>query len=147
MRKIVTALATLFMLVTNAQAGQIWLTMDQVRPYQIEQPAGNIVIGNPAIADITVQDNQNILLFGKSPGLTNIFIFDEQGNTIENVMVRVRSQNSDMLTFYHGAARTTYNCTSNCEVTITVGDTPKAFETTIEQVDKKYEQAQSAASK
>jgi len=145
MRAIFSVLAMLFALTTGAEAGQVWLTMDQVRPYKLETPAQNIVVGNPAIADVTVQDNQNLLLFGKSPGLTNIYIFDEAGETIENMIVRVRSQNSDMLTFYRGAARTTYNCTSNCEVTITVGDAAQVFEDTSTQVEKKFDQAKSAA--
>ncbi len=145
MRAIFSGLATLFALTTGADAGQVWLTMDQVRPYKLETPAQNIVVGNPAIADVTVQDNQNLLLFGKSPGLTNIYIFDEAGEPIENMIVRVRSQNSDMLTFYRGAARTTYNCTSNCEVTVTVGDALQIFDDTSSQVEKKFDQAKSAA--
>ena len=145
MRFLVSALVALATVTAPVQAEQIWLTMDQVRPYKLERAAQNIVVGNPAIADVTVQDNKNILLFGKSPGLTNIYIFDEQGETIDNMMVRVRSQNTNMLTFYRGAARTTYNCTSNCEATITVGDTPSTFDGVSAQVTKKYSQAQSAA--
>ena len=128
MRFLVSALVALATVTTSVQAEQIWLTMDQVRPYKLERAAQNIVVGNPAIADVTVQDNKNLLLFGKSPGLTNIYIFDEQGETIDNMMVRVRSQNTNMLTFYRGAARTTYNCTSNCEATVTVGDSPATFD-------------------
>ena len=140
MRNIIFVLAALCAATTSAQAEQLWLTMDQVRPFKVERPAQNIVVGNPAIADVTVQDNENIFLFGKSPGLTNIYIFDEKGETISNLMVRVRSQNSDMLTFHHGSRRTTYNCTSNCERTITVGDNPDIFAETSEQVKKKFEQ-------
>ncbi len=141
MRNLIFVLAALCAATTGAQAEQIWLTMDQVRPFKVERPAQNIVVGNPAIADVTIQDNENIFLFGKSPGLTNIYIFDEKGETISNLMVRVRSQNSDMLTFHHGSSRTTYNCTSNCERTITVGDNRVAFEETSQQVQKKFEQA------
>ena len=145
MRATFSVLATLFALTTGAEAGQVWLTMDQVRPYKLETPAQNIVVGNPAIADVTVQDNQNLLLFGKSPGLTNIYVFDEAGETIENMIVRVRSQNADMLTFYRGSTRTTYNCTSNCEATVTVGDAPEVFEVLSTQVEKKFDQAKAAA--
>jgi len=74
MRIFAVALTTILM-VSNAQAGQLWLTMDQVRPYELKLPAGQIVVGNPSIADIQVQDKTRLLLFGKSPGLTNIFIF------------------------------------------------------------------------
>ncbi len=145
MRAFFSVLATLFALTNGAQAEQVWLTMDQVRPYRLDTPAENIAVGNPAIADVTVQDNQNLLLFGKSPGLTNIYIFDESGETIKNMIIRVRSPNSDMLTLYHGAERTTYNCTSNCEPTITVGDTPEVFLSLTNQVQEKFDQAKSAS--
>ncbi len=145
MKSIFSALAMLFFAATSAQAEQIWLTMDQVRPYKLDIPAQNIVVGNPAIADVTVQDNQNLLLFGKAPGLTNMYILDERGDPIANLLIRVRSQNTDMLTFYRGAARTTYNCTSNCEATITVGDDPGSFTGLATQVDRKFGQAADAA--
>ena len=146
MRMILPTVAFAFMLASSAQAAQVWLTMDQVRPYKLEKPAQNIVVGNPSIADVTVQDNQNLLLFGKAPGLTNIYIFDENGETISNLIVRVRSPSTDMLTYYRGTARTTYNCTTNCEVTITVGDDRTAFSNVSEQVKDKLKQAKTAAS-
>jgi len=145
MRALFTVLATLIAMTASAKAEQVWLTMDQVRPYKLETPAQNIVVGNPAIADVTVQDNKNLLLFGKSPGLTNIYIFDEQGNAVENLIVRVRSQNANMLTFYKGSARTTFNCTTNCEATITVGDDQAVFNEVSGQVQKKFSQASGAA--
>ncbi len=128
-----------------AAAEQLWLTMDQVRPLKLETPAKSIVVGNPAIADVTIQDNSNILLFGKAPGLTNIFIFDENGEAAQNLIIRVRTPSSDMLTVHRGAARTTYNCTTNCEVTVTVGDDTTQFQTVSSQVENKYSQASSLA--
>ncbi len=144
MRAFFPTLAMLFVLTSGAEAGQVWLTMDQVRPYKLESPALNIAVGNPAIADVTVQDSQNILLFGKSPGLTNIYVFDEAGEVVENLVIRVRSQNSDMLTLHRGASRITYNCTSNCEPAITVGDAPQVFDDISAQAKKKALQAKTA---
>lgn len=143
MRFIAIAISSLF-LATNAQAGQVWLTMDQVRPYEIKVPAGQIVVGNPGIADVSVQDKSRLLLFGKAPGLTNIFIFDENGKTIENLKIRVKSASSDMLTVHRGSARVTYNCTTNCEATVTVGDDRTVFEEVAGQADAKFQQASAA---
>ena len=143
MRFIAIAISSLF-LATNAQADQVWLTMDQVRPYEIKVPAGQIVVGNPGIADVSVQDKSRLLLFGKAPGLTNIFIFDENGKTIENLKIRVKSASSDMLTVHRGSARVTYNCTTNCEATVTVGDDRTVFEEVAGQADAKFQQASAA---
>ena len=145
MRKLISAAAAIAALVSTAQAGQVWLTMDYVRPYKLERPAQNIIIGNPAIADVEVQDSNNLLLFGKAPGMTNIYIMDGEGEVIENMIVRVRSNSHNMLTFHHGTDRTTYNCTSNCEATITVGDSAEAFRKASDQVGEKFSQAAAAA--
>lgn len=146
MRKLIIAAATFAAMVSTAQAGQVWLTMDYVRPYKIERPAQNIIIGNPAIADVSVRDANNILLYGKSPGMTNIYIMDAEGEVIENMIVRVRTNATDMLTFHRGSARTTYNCTTNCEATITVGDDTTVFNEVSTQVTQKFGQAAAAAS-
>jgi len=140
MRLFVSTLVTL-LLTSNANAGQIWVTMDQVRPYQFDVPAGKIVVGNPGIADVEVQDKSNILLFGKAPGLTNIYIFDEEGKTIENLKIRVRAAGNEMLTYHRGAARTTYNCTDRCEATVTIGDEASTFQGLTTQTQAKLSQA------
>ena len=129
----------------SAQAEEIWLTIDQVRPYELEKPAGQIVVGNPAIADLTVSDKQRILLYGKAPGLTNMYIFDDDGAVIDNLMVRVRATTSGMLTMHRGPARTTYNCSSQCEATITVGDDQSSFRDVSTQVAQKQGQATQSA--
>ena len=127
MRRILAAAIMFAAMTEAASAEQLWLTMDQVRPFKLETPAQSIVVGNPSIADVTIQDNTNLLLFGKAPGLTNIYVFDEKGEPVKNLVIRVRTPSSDMLTVHRGAARTTYNCTTNCEATVTVGDDPTAF--------------------
>ena len=145
MRSILIAAAVLAFTTAGASAEQIWLTMDQVRPYKLESPAQKIIVGNPAIADIRVEDDSNVLLFGKGPGLTNIYFFDENGEAAKNLTVRVRTPSADMLTVHRGAARTTYNCTTNCEATVTVGDDPTVFNGVATQIQSKFNQAASAA--
>ena len=144
MRGVIFSAIAFLASVTSANAGQIWLTMDRVHPFSLEQAADSIVIGNPAIADVTVRDGNNLLLFGKAPGLTNIYFFDPEGEVIDNLIVRVRTPSTDMLTVHRGAARTTYNCTTNCEATVTVGDDTTAFNNVAGQVGAKYGQAQAA---
>ena len=145
MRSFFIAVAAMTASIQTASAQQIWLTMDQVRPYKLEKPAQSVVIGNPSIADVKVQDNSSLLLFGKGPGMTNIYFFDENGETLQNLIVRVRTPSSDMLTVHRGSARTTYNCTTNCEATVTVGDDPVVFGGVAGQMQAKFNQASNAS--
>ncbi len=131
---------------THAAAAQIWVTMDQVRPYEIDTPAAQIVVGNPAIADVTVLDNKKILLFGKAPGFTNIFLFDESGATIDELNIRVGSTDNRMVTVQLGGTRKTLNCTNRCEQAIAVGDDNVSFGILAGQTQTKLQQATSSAS-
>lgn len=142
MRSVFAAFAAAVATVSTADAEQIWLTMDQVRPYELETAANQIVVGNPAIADVTVHDKNRIFLYGKAPGMTNMYLFDESGKAIDNLIIRVRSTGTDMLTMHRGVNRTTYNCTSQCEATVTVGDDQKTFGEVSTQVSQRGAQAQ-----
>lgn len=128
---------------TAAGAEQVWVTMDQVAPYEFKQEVDQIVVGNPGIADITVRDKSKVLIFGKAPGVTNLFLFDAQGKEVDNLIVRVRSVGAEMLTFHRGGQRATYNCMTLCEPTITVGDADASFGVVAQQVQRKYQQSTS----
>ena len=141
MRSFALSLAAATLFATAASAEQVWVTMDQVKPYTFSQAVDQIVIGNPGIADVTVRDKSHVLLFGKAPGLTNMFLLDADGNEIDNLIVRVRATNSDLLTLQRGPQRFTYNCTSVCEQTLTIGDAQEAFGSVSAQVQQKFQQA------
>lgn len=126
---------------TAAHADQVWVTMDQVAPYAFKQDVDQIVIGNPGIADVTVRDKSKVLIFGKAPGVTNLFLFDAEGKEIDNLIVRVRATGSEMLTFHRGGQRATYNCMTQCEPTVTIGDNADTFGAVSQQVQQKYQQA------
>ncbi len=141
MRRILSTLAAVIASTAAAHAEEIWLTMDYVQPYELSKPAGQIIVGNPGIADVTVRDDSNILLFGKGPGITNLFVFDKDGEKLANLIVRVRALGDRMLTVQRGAERTTFNCMTQCEATITVGDSNDSFLATATQVQQKFQSA------
>ncbi len=140
MRSCLSGLLLALITTLPANAQQLWVTMDQVRSHTVEKPADSIIVGNPGIADIAVQDKNRFLLFGKAPGLTNIIVLDDEGETIENLTVRVNPPSSGMLVYHRGASRTTYNCTSHCEATLTVGDNSTEFSNINTQIQTKLGQ-------
>ncbi len=124
-----------------AKASEVWLTMDYVKPYQLSRDAGQIVVGNPGIADVEVQDSRHILLYGKSPGTTNMYVFDLEGGRVDNLIVRVRAVGEHVVVLQEGAAeRTTLNCMTVCEPTVTVGD-GQAFGVVANQLNQKFQQS------
>ena len=66
--------------------------MNQAKIVKLSRPADTIVVGNPAIADASVQDGTTIVLTGKGFGVTNLVVLDEDGNPIVDEQVTVGAQ-------------------------------------------------------
>jgi hypothetical protein len=99
------------------------------RILRISAPAATVIIGNPGVADITIQDPQTLVLTGRSFGTTNLIVLDAAGNPVADTIVSVVQAQGDMLTVYQGSARTTLACEPICQPTIMLGD-DQAFSAT-----------------
>lgn len=117
--------AALFAAHQASAAEPLVLLTDQTQLLKLPRPAGIIVVGNPAFADVTVQ-GQLVFLHGRAFGTTNIIIMDEAGAEMENFEVTVQMGGSNNLALYKGGitggVRYSYVCAPNCEVTLQVGD-------------------------
>ena len=133
-------------LTTPGNAGQpVNIVVDQARIMRLSTPAATIIVGNPMIADVSIQDNQMLVVMGKSNGLTNMIALDENGREIANVDLIVQTNGANSLTLYKGSARISMNCSPRCEQSLIVGDAPAGFETIEKQLSKKMSAAKSAA--
>ncbi len=115
----------------SAMAQGMTLTMDQARVMRLPPLVSTLVIGNPLIADATVQRGGIMVLTGKSVGSTNLIALDARGEPLMTLQVRVRVQNDAVVQVYRGAERETYSCSPTCERTIAVGDSKAFFETAL----------------
>jgi Flp pilus assembly secretin CpaC len=104
------ALPTVGMAVTGIQ-----VVMNQAKIVKLARPADTIVIGNPAIADASVQDSSTIVLTGKGFGVTNLVVLDADGNPIVDEQVVVSRDNAFSVRVYRRASRQTLSCTPMCE--------------------------------
>ena len=100
----------------------ISVKVNMARILRISAPAATVIIGNPGVADVTIQDPQTLVLTGKSYGTTNLIILDSAGNPVADTMVSVVQPTGDTITVYNGQARTTLSCNPICQQTITLGD-------------------------
>lgn len=98
--------------------------VNMARILRIEAPAATVIIGNPGVADVTIQDPQTLVLTGKSYGQTNLIILDANGEPIADTMLDVVETQADTMTVYNGKARNTLVCSPTCQGVIMVGDDP-----------------------
>ena len=110
--------------VMAASTDPITVKANMARILRISAPAATVIIGNPGVADVTIQDPQTLVLTGKSYGETNLIVLDSAGNPVADTMVSVVQATMDTITVYNGQARTTLSCNPICQPTITLGDDP-----------------------
>ncbi len=107
-----------------ADSAPVSVKVNMARILRIDAPASTVIIGNPGIADITIQDPQTLVLTGKSYGQTNLIILDSSGNPIADTMIEVTQDMADVVTVYMGDKRQSYSCEPVCQSIIMMGDDP-----------------------
>jgi Flp pilus assembly secretin CpaC len=120
-----------------ALADVVDVTIDFAKILKLDRPATTLVIGNPGIADATVEDEKTVILTGKTAGATNLIVLDEKGAEVANLVVRVSSDIRQLTTVFYGSKRQTFSCSPTCEQVISVGDNPDVFETAKSQIEKR----------
>lgn len=56
---------------------------------KLDRPAASVIIGDPTVADVSLEDPSTIVLFGKSPGETNMIVFDSNHKLVVSASVTV----------------------------------------------------------
>jgi len=113
------------------------LVIDFAKILQLKEPIATLIIGNPGIADATIQDDQTIVLTGKAAGMTNLIAINDDGEELANVLVRVASNVRRLTTVFYGSKRQTLSCAPTCEQVISVGDDNEKFETAKTQIESR----------
>src|SRR6185295_6807592 len=90
--------------------------------------ASEIIIGNPAIADVSVQAGNLLVVTGKTFGITNIIALDSERNVIQDQRILVRRDEVKVVNLQRGTQRQSFNCTPQCNPSITVGDEQAYFD-------------------
>jgi Flp pilus assembly secretin CpaC len=107
-----------------AADGPITVKVNMARILRINAPAATVIVGNPGVADVTIQDPQTLILTGKSYGQTNLIVLDSIGNPIADTTLEVVEATANVMTVFMGASRTTLACAPACQPTIALGDDP-----------------------
>lgn len=105
-----------------ADDAPITVNVNMARVLRISSPAATIIVGNPGIADVTIQDPKTLVLTGKSFGQTNLIVLDGAGNPVADTLIDVVQLQAGIMTVYEGTARTSLACAPVCQPTIMLGD-------------------------
>ena len=98
----------------NEPAG-IKVVLNHAKIIKLSVPASTVVIGNPEVADATVQDSSTIVLTGQGFGRTNMVVLDAQGTPIFDEKIAVTRDPLSTLRIYRRANIETLSCEPFCE--------------------------------
>jgi Flp pilus assembly secretin CpaC len=107
-----------------AAQGSVLVNANQARVLRLNAPAATVIIGNPGVADVTIQDPQTLILTGKTYGQTNLIVLDAAGNPIADTLIEVIRTQAEVVTVFNGQAQMTLACEPVCQITATLGDDP-----------------------
>src|SRR5437762_1080947 len=116
-RELIVLAAAMAVAATPALAGAVTVRIDQNAMVDLTAPAGNVVIGNPAIADVSLITPRRIAILGRAYGLTNIIVTDRMGRIIFQQEVNVGAAASGRVSVYRGALVSNFACSPRCERT------------------------------
>ena len=111
----------------------ISVVVDQATVVKLPDRIATLVVGNPLIADVSLQPGGTMIVTGKSYGSTNVMAIDRSGAVLVNRMVQVDGPTDKLVTVFRGVIRETLSCTPVCQRRITLGDGPDYFRTSLEQ--------------
>jgi hypothetical protein len=129
----------------NAADSSINVLIDQASLVKLDRPAAEIVVGNPSIADVSVQSGKVLVLTGKSFGETNLIVLDGDGKAIISRRLIVSEPRVGFVTVYRGISRQTVHCAPYCTPPLVIGDNPDYFDSIAKEIKSKQSIGQASA--
>lgn len=113
--------------VAPAQIETVAVAVDHARVIRLPEKTATVIVGNPIVADVSVQKNGVLVVTGKSFGTTNLIALDSSGAMLAESHISVRASSESIMTVQRGLDRESYSCTPHCQPSIQLGDSAKYF--------------------
>ncbi|UPJ59573.1 pilus assembly protein N-terminal domain-containing protein [Bradyrhizobium sp. 192] len=114
-------------------ADTIAVNVDQAKLVRLPGKVATLVVGNPLIADVTLQPGGMIVVTGKGYGATNFIALDRAGEILVDRQIQVEGPSDRLVTVYRGIERESYSCMPLCQRRVTLGDSDTYFNNTMNQ--------------
>ena len=126
-------------------ADAIAVNVDQAKLVKLPTRVATIVVGNPLIADVTLQTGGVVVVTGKGYGATNFIAMDRGGEVLVDRVIQVEGPTDQLVTVYRGVERESYSCMPICQRRVTLGDGDGYFKSTMDQAGTLSSQASGSA--
>ena len=127
------------------ESKSIAVNVDQAKLVKLPPRVSTIVVGNPLIADVTLQPGGLIVVTGKGYGATNFIAMDRAGEVLVDRIIQVEGPTDQLVTVYRGVERESYSGMPICQRRVTLGDGSDYFKAAMDQAGNLSSQASGAA--
>jgi Flp pilus assembly secretin CpaC len=94
--------------------------LDGARILKLDTPASDVIIGNPNVADVTVQTPNRLVIIGRAPGLTRLIVMNDGTVTMDTQIVvtskNASAQVSVLAPDGKNVAETIFACSDRCTI-------------------------------
>jgi Flp pilus assembly secretin CpaC len=109
------------------------VNVDQAKLVKLPANVSTIVVGNPLIADVSLQNGGIVVVTGKGYGATNFIAMDRSGDVLVDQVIQVEGPSDRLITVYRGSERESYSCMPVCQRRVTLGDSDTYFKAALDQ--------------
>src|ERR1700744_5977877 len=74
------------------------VALDHAERLHVASAAGSVIVGNPAVADVTVVDPHTVFVTGRGAGVSEVVVLDPLGRTVWDGEVVVTASDSSAVT-------------------------------------------------
>ena len=98
-----------------AAPGSMVLQLKQSERVLLPGVVTNVVVDDPAVADVALVDNHSVIVIGKGYGSTGILVLGRDGHTLMHSQIAVVAPDVGPVTVYNGATATEFSCLRRCQ--------------------------------
>ncbi|CAN5323653.1 pilus assembly protein N-terminal domain-containing protein [soil metagenome] len=100
----------------RTQSGSTPLTVGagQAVRMSLNAPVRDLVVGDPAVADVSLINDRTLVILGKKVGATTVLAFDARGQALADRQIVVSGTPAGGVVVQRGAASATYACSASC---------------------------------
>ena len=117
-----------------AAAAEVKVALDQARALPINGVVRGVVIGNPTIAGVSVQNERLLFITGRSYGSTNLIVVGDNNRPLFQGRITVIADEDNAVIMNKGGWMVRYDCTPECRRRPDISEDPQAFSQTNSQI-------------
>ncbi len=124
MRRLLVACMALAIATPALAAPRTSVAIDHTTRINLRGTAASVIVGNPAVADVTVVDERTLFLSGRGYGVTEVVVLDPLGRTLWQGEVVVTAPTEGAVSVYRGSQVTEMACAGTCSASIRTAGRP-----------------------